>query len=147
MLKNELLPEFGVIVDIIVFGVDIYYIVYKKLVTECFEQHFHSHFMHTVSPHTHIITAHVSHTPAYYLTTSIHIHQHTYTYTSTRTHTPAYVHIHQHTYTYASTRTPAHAHQHTYTYTSTRTHTPAHVHQHTYTSTRTSFTTFLGQSH
>ena len=42
VLKNELLPEFGVIVDIIVFGVDIYYIVYKKLVTECFEQHFHS---------------------------------------------------------------------------------------------------------
>ena len=63
VLKNELLPEFGVIVDIIVFGVDIYYIVYKKLVTECFEQHFHSfkvfnHMQYGICKNTELLDQH-----------------------------------------------------------------------------------------
>ena len=42
VLKNELLPTFGVIQDVIVFDVDVYYLVTEVLITECFVNHYHS---------------------------------------------------------------------------------------------------------
>lgn len=42
VLKNELLPTFGVIKDVIVLDVDRHYFVCEILITEHFLEHFHS---------------------------------------------------------------------------------------------------------
>ena len=43
MLSMNLVPNFGLIHDILVFDVDTYYIVCEELVTLCFQSHFHSY--------------------------------------------------------------------------------------------------------
>ena len=42
VLKYGLLPTFGVVQDVIVFDVTVFYIVAEVLVTECFVEHYHS---------------------------------------------------------------------------------------------------------
>ena len=46
------MPVFGVIIDVLVFEVDNYYIVYEELETECFSHHYHTYEVsHHQIPH------------------------------------------------------------------------------------------------
>lgn len=50
VLQNNLLPVFGIIIDIIVHQVDICYFVLQEYTTHCFLPHFHSFEVSLTSP-------------------------------------------------------------------------------------------------
>ncbi len=54
MIGMDLLPQFGTIIDIVVFDTDVHYLVCKLFVTECFSHHYHAFQAHKPHPQKYI---------------------------------------------------------------------------------------------
>ena len=54
-MESSLVPQFGKIVDIIVYDIDVCAFLLQEYVTECFSSHFHSYEVSIARPHTYCV--------------------------------------------------------------------------------------------